>query len=45
SWLHRHRIFPAGDYLHPDYPATLEAAVQSGFASAEACLQSLSDAV
>ncbi|RQK06990.1 oxidoreductase [Neisseria meningitidis] len=45
SWLHRPRIFPAGDYLHPDYPATLEAAVQSGFASAEACLQSLSDAV
>ncbi|HHS0803411.1 TPA: hydroxysqualene dehydroxylase HpnE [Neisseria meningitidis] len=45
SWLHRHRIFPAGDYLHPDYPATLEAAVQSGFAAAETCLQSLSDAV
>ena len=25
----------AGDYLHPRYPATLEAAVQSGFAAAE----------
>lgn len=38
AWLHRHRIYPAGDYLHPRYPATLEAAVQSGFAAAEICL-------
>ena len=35
SWLHHRRIYPAGDYLHPRYPATLEAAVQSGFAAAE----------
>lgn len=28
--LRRHRIYLAGDYLHPRYPATLEAAVQSG---------------
>lgn len=28
--LQRGRIFMAGDYLHPRYPATLEAAVQSG---------------
>ena len=41
TWLHRHRIYPAGDYLHPLYPATLEAAVQSGFAAAEACLHHL----
>lgn len=41
TWLHRHRIYPAGDYLHPRYPATLEAAVQSGFTAAEACLHHL----
>ena len=35
SWLYHRRIYPAGDYLHPRYPATLEAAVQSGFAAAE----------
>mgnify|MGYP000845825700 FL=1 len=35
SWLHHCRIYPAGDYLHPRYPATLEAAVQSGFTAAE----------
>ncbi|MBH5330003.1 FAD-dependent oxidoreductase [Eikenella sp. S3360] len=30
AWLRRQRIYLAGDYLHPRYPATLEAAVQSG---------------
>ncbi|EGZ44777.1 hydroxysqualene dehydroxylase HpnE [Neisseria wadsworthii] len=30
AWLHHKNIYPAGDYLHPHYPATLEAAVQSG---------------
>ncbi|MDO4640765.1 MAG: hydroxysqualene dehydroxylase HpnE [Neisseria sp.] len=30
AWLHHKNIFPAGDYLHPRYPATLEAAVRSG---------------
>lgn len=30
AWLHHQHIYPAGDYLHPRYPATLEAAVQSG---------------
>lgn len=30
AWFHHKNIFPAGDYLHPRYPATLEAAVQSG---------------
>lgn len=30
AWLHHQNIYPAGDYLHPRYPATLEAAVQSG---------------
>lgn len=30
AWLRRHGIYLAGDYLHPRYPATLEAAVQSG---------------
>lgn len=38
AWLHHHRIYPAGDYLHPRYPATLEAAVQSGATAAELCL-------
>ncbi|WP_274572042.1 hydroxysqualene dehydroxylase HpnE [Neisseria leonii] len=35
TWLHRQGIYPAGDWLHPRYPATLEAAVQSGRAAAE----------
>lgn len=38
AWLHHRRIYPCGDYLHPRYPATLEAAVQSGAAAAELCL-------
>ena len=38
AWLHQRRIYPAGDYLHPRYPATLEAAVQSGLTTAEMCL-------
>lgn len=38
AWLHQRRIYPAGDYLHPRYPATLEAAVQSGLTAAEMCL-------
>ncbi len=37
--LWRQGLYPAGDYLHPCYPATLEAAVQSGRAAAEACMQ------
>lgn len=41
SWLHHHRIFLAGDYLHPCYPATLEAAVQSGQMAASLCLNTL----
>lgn len=41
AWLHHQRIFPAGDYLHPRYPATLEAAVQSGRAAAELCWNEL----
>jgi len=38
AWLHQRRIYPAGDYLHPRYPATLEAAVQSGLTAAERCV-------
>lgn len=38
AWLHHQHIYPAGDYLHPRYPATLEAAVQSGQAAAALCL-------
>ncbi|ASK26814.1 hydroxysqualene dehydroxylase HpnE [Neisseria chenwenguii] len=38
AWLHGRNIYPAGDYLHPRYPATLEAAVQSGAAAADLCL-------
>lgn len=38
AWLHHRGIYPAGDYLHPRYPATLEAAVQSGAAAADLCL-------
>ena len=30
AWLRHQRIYLAGDYLHPRYPATLEAALQSG---------------
>lgn len=30
AWLRQQRVYLAGDYLHPRYPATLEAAVQSG---------------
>lgn len=37
AWLHHRRIYPCGDYLHPRYPATLEAAVQSGVAAADLC--------
>lgn len=40
-WLHHHRIYPAGDYLHPRYPATLEAAVQHGGSTAEQLLADL----
>ncbi len=40
-WLHHQRIYPAGDYLHPRYSATLEAAVQSGRAAAALCLNEL----
>lgn len=38
AWLHHRGIYPCGDYLHPRYPATLEAAVQSGTATADLCL-------
>lgn len=41
AWLHHQHIYPAGDYLHPRYPATLEAAVQSGQIAAELCLNEL----
>ncbi len=34
AWLRHQQIYPAGDYLHERYPATLEAAVQSGQAAA-----------
>ncbi|MRN38906.1 oxidoreductase [Neisseria sp. N95_16] len=37
AWLHHRGIYPCGDYLHPRYPATLEAAVQSGVAAADLC--------
>ncbi|MGF6146966.1 protoporphyrinogen oxidase [Kingella potus] len=40
-WLQQHNIYPAGDYLHPRYPATLEAAVQSGNLAAEMLLNQL----
>ncbi|MCP2041760.1 squalene-associated FAD-dependent desaturase [Neisseria sp. HSC-16F19] len=33
-------VYLAGDYLHPRYPATLEAAVQSGESAATLCLRS-----
>ena len=38
SSLNAQRIFLAGDWLHPRSPATLEAAVQSGEAAAQALL-------
>lgn len=41
EWLHHHRIFPTGDWLHPHYPATLEAAVQNGKHTAQLVLQKL----
>jgi len=31
-------VYVAGDYMDPDYPATLEAAVRSGVAAAQAVL-------
>lgn len=37
--LNRHAIWLAGDWLHPRYPATLEAAVQSGEMAAQAVLE------
>ncbi|WP_416189082.1 hydroxysqualene dehydroxylase HpnE [Neisseria sp. CCUG17229] len=37
AWLNHRGIYPCGDYLHPRYPATLEAAVQSGVAAADLC--------
>ena len=37
-WLHHRGIYPVGDYLHSRYPATLEAAVQSGQTAAELIL-------
>ncbi len=40
AWLHHRHIYPAGDYLHPRYPATLEAAVQSGIRAADLYLLS-----
>jgi uncharacterized protein with NAD-binding domain and iron-sulfur cluster len=35
------RLFLAGDYTEPDYPATIEAAVRSGLRCAEAAQQAL----
>ena len=43
AWLHHRKIYPCGDYLHPRYPATLEAAVQSGVAAADLCLHEWMD--
>ncbi len=43
AWLHSQHIYPAGDYTHPRYPATLEGAVQSGQSAAELCLHNLFD--
>ncbi|WP_037587479.1 hydroxysqualene dehydroxylase HpnE [Stenoxybacter acetivorans] len=36
--LRKQKLYLAGDYLHPRYPSTLEAAVQSGQAAAAQCL-------
>jgi len=33
------RLWLAGDYVHSDYPATLEAAVRSGIAAADEVLR------
>ena len=38
AWLRGQGVYLAGDYIHPRYPATLEAAVQSGQAAAAALL-------
>src|SRR5690606_25510991 len=35
------RLFLAGDYTEPDYPATIEAAVRSGLRCAEAAQEAL----
>ena len=37
--LNQYGIWLAGDWLHPRYPATLEAAVQSGAMMAQAVLE------
>ena len=37
-------IYLAGDYVDDEYPATLEAAVRSGIAAAEACSRTAADA-
>ena len=36
--LNKQGLYLAGDYCHPRYPATLEGAVQSGFATASMCV-------
>ena len=36
-------VYLAGDYVDRDYPATLEAAVRSGNAAAEAILNDMRD--
>lgn len=41
SLLRTQRLYVAGDYLHPHYPATLEAAVQSGIMAAKQCFKDL----
>ncbi len=38
-WLRHQGIYLAGDYLHPRYPATLEAAIQSGRQAASLLLK------
>jgi uncharacterized protein with NAD-binding domain and iron-sulfur cluster len=38
------RLFLAGDYTEPDYPATIEAAVRSGLRCAEAAQAALASA-
>jgi hypothetical protein len=35
------KLFLAGDYLDPDYPPTLEAAVRSGVKAAESCVAAM----
>ena len=42
AWLYHQNIYPAGDYLHPLYSATLEGAVQTGQNAAELCINNLS---